>query len=461
MSEGSDQNITLKSSRFHRWILGVLYLTLCFSYIFLPNGDAAFPWFGGIYTLQFIVFAAILFYLRTSSSAMTWVLFLSISARLILLFTEPVLENDYWRYLWDGRVLANGISPYQYKPLDPALDHLDVFYRNKIGWKQYGTIYPPLAIFLFALAHKIAADSLLALKGIFIIFDLGTGFILYAWLKRLKINPIWSAIYFLNPLVLKEIANSSHLDSAVVFFTTLSVYLFWKSKAQNTISLFGWLSLAAATAIKYYPICLVPLFFKVDSKRWRGLAAFLALNIFVYLPFLDRADSFSSGPQAFARHWIFNAGLYRAFQKMITYLVTLSTDLAPSGWAEFALQNDRITKVIVGLVFLMFVLYRTRKLDSVFDLPKECLYILGGLLILSPVVNPWYVLWLLPFAVIMRSPPWLLFTFLVVASYSWLYSKELAFYLRWIEYITFFAVFLIHHRTQQKVIADEPRFPLL
>ncbi|MGI9570172.1 MAG: hypothetical protein ACR2PH_10655, partial [Desulfobulbia bacterium] len=36
--------------------------------------------------------------------------------RLFLIPGEPVLEDDYQRYLWDGAVTANGINPYQYSP---------------------------------------------------------------------------------------------------------------------------------------------------------------------------------------------------------------------------------------------------------------------------------------------------------------------------------------------------------
>ena len=41
--------------------------------------------------------------------------------RLALLFTEPYLSTDIYRYVWDGRVQAAGIDPYQYPPAAKAL----------------------------------------------------------------------------------------------------------------------------------------------------------------------------------------------------------------------------------------------------------------------------------------------------------------------------------------------------
>ena len=39
-------------------------------------------------------------------------------ARILMLFTQPMLEDDYQRYLWDGALSANGHNPYQLSPKD-------------------------------------------------------------------------------------------------------------------------------------------------------------------------------------------------------------------------------------------------------------------------------------------------------------------------------------------------------
>ncbi len=77
--------------------------------------------------------------------------------------------------------------------------------------------------------------------------------------------------------------------------------------------------------------------------------------------------------------------------------------------------------------------------------PWLALYTLQfGLLALSPVVDAWYVLWILPLAIVERSLPWLAFTYLVGLSYVWSHSPALSPYLGTVEYLTLFALLWRH-----------------
>ncbi|MGI9553793.1 MAG: hypothetical protein ACR2NC_02625, partial [Thermodesulfobacteriota bacterium] len=42
-----------------------------------------------------------------------YIFIIGLLIRVITLFSIPVLEDDYFRYLWDGSVTANGINPYK------------------------------------------------------------------------------------------------------------------------------------------------------------------------------------------------------------------------------------------------------------------------------------------------------------------------------------------------------------
>ena len=447
--------LTLSRKKSFLSVLAGLFLICIMLYAFLPHGDAAFPWFSGLYFAQFLIYGGILLLLKKHDINFKWIWALAIIARAILIFTEPTLENDYWRYLWDGRVLANGINPYSFKPLDHALDHLEIPYRHLIGWKQYGTIYPPFSILVFAISHLIVGDSLVGLKIILTLFDLGTGALLILWFRALGISPKWSVLYFLNPLVLKEIANSAHLDSIAVFFATLAAFLMWKSGSRSAdnkkLSLLAWVTLAVAVASKIYPICFVPVFFKISRSRWLGILIFSGLLLIAYSPFFTAGIHMLNGTEAFARHWIFNASVYRIFQNGVPLFVSSLGDLKLLSETAVSslLQDDRLTKVIVVVLFGVFILYRAKKIRTGDDLPRELVNVLGALLLLSPVVNAWYVLWILPFACITDHKPWLLFSFVVFSSYSWWYSLELAFYFRWFEYVIFFAAFALwFHRNK-------------
>ena len=47
-----------------------------------------------------------------------WIIFTGLFARLILIPSSPILEDDFYRYLWDGAVTANEYNPYVFSPQD-------------------------------------------------------------------------------------------------------------------------------------------------------------------------------------------------------------------------------------------------------------------------------------------------------------------------------------------------------
>ena len=452
----------LTAERKKTFLFALLFgqVMLCISYAFLPRGPDAFPLFSTLFLAQFLAFTLFIWSLSSTHFGWKWIVGAAVFGRAILLFTHPVLEDDFWRYLWDGRVLAHGLNPYSYKPLDRALDFLNTSYRHQIGWKQYGTIYPPVSIFVFALAYLLSPDSLLALKMILSGFDMATGLLVAAWMRSKSISLKWSALYFLNPLVLKEIANSGHLDSIAVFFSVASGLCLAKSiieRGSAKLTFAAWVLLAISIASKIYPVVLIPLFFKLSGRwRWWCACAFLLLLLVLYAPVFLAGTTGLSGTEAFARHWIFNAGPYRVLQKVSELTLLGFSEAHP--WTLVLLKNDFLAKLLSGLMLFAFVIHRSFEATAKSDVATEMMLALGALLILSPVVNAWYLLWFLPFACIMGSVPWLAFTFLVVASYSWWYSPELAFYMRWAEYGIFFALLIIFRSAttlEQKVRARE------
>jgi len=42
---------------------------------------------------------------------LVWIFIVGIIARLIMVISTPILEVDFYRYLWDGAVTANGYNP--------------------------------------------------------------------------------------------------------------------------------------------------------------------------------------------------------------------------------------------------------------------------------------------------------------------------------------------------------------
>lgn len=385
-------------------------------YFFLdPEGSRFLPWLG-IYSLQFALYAAIACELhRGRRIPVPAVLAAACLARIVLWFTTPVFEADYYRYLWDGHVLSEGINPYLHPPEDPALDDVETDYRFFIRWSEFRTIYPPLAQYVFLLAHAVAPDSLLGLKAVLTCFDLATGLVLLLWMTDRGLQGGSCALYLLNPLVLKEVANSAHVDAVAVFLATAALYLFAVRRKLGASLL-----LALSAGAKLYAVALVPILVRFDHRRVRNVLVFAIALALLYLPFVDAGPRLFSGTLAFGRYWLFNASLFR-----------LIDAIAPA---------DFVAKAAAAILFAGFVLYRLRSLADESQTPATSLSVLAALLLLSPVVTAWYVLWLLPLASIERSLPWLAFTYLVGFSYSWFHSPDAAPFFQLVEYGGLFAL---------------------
>ena len=170
--------------------------------------------------------------------------------RLLMLFSEPIQEVDAYRYLWDGQAVAAGVNPFRYSPqqvldaetkfrLPADLQRLaqlrDVApaqetILKRVHYGELTTVYPPVSQAVFALAAVVTPQSasvpthLLVMKFFIVTFDLATLGVLILLLRFVGRPEEWSIIYAWCPLVMKEFANSGHLDSIAVFVTMAAIY---------------------------------------------------------------------------------------------------------------------------------------------------------------------------------------------------------------------------------------------
>ena len=76
--------------------------------------------------------------------------------RLTLLPAQPSTSDDYYRYVWEGKMIANGYNPYAHAPGDSALNNLhSTLLPEKVTFKKFTTIYPSCrAGCLYACIHS-------------------------------------------------------------------------------------------------------------------------------------------------------------------------------------------------------------------------------------------------------------------------------------------------------------------
>ncbi|MUP44726.1 mannosyltransferase [Gramella sp. BOM4] len=201
-----------------------------------------------------------------------WVLVsLSLVFRLIFILALPMLSQDYFRFIWDGRLLANGFNPYEYSPAELGADpSLRVSQARQLIAGMGGlsaanyTNYAPVnqLVFLFAgwLAGNNILFSVILMRIVIIAADFGT---LYFGTKLLRSLPLpdhrifW---YMLNPFIIIELTGNLHFEGLMVFFLVWALYLLHKGKWIWSAIVFGF-----SVSVKLLPLLFLPLLFRYFS----------------------------------------------------------------------------------------------------------------------------------------------------------------------------------------------------
>lgn len=213
--------------------------------------------------------------------AMWLILGVAVVLRLALLALEPLLSSDIYRYVWDGKVQANGINPYRYIPADPALAHLrDAAIYPNINRVDYAvTIYPPVAQMFFLAATRIG-ESVTAMKLALLACEAGTVVFILLLLRRLRRPAQRIVAYAWHPLPLWEIANNGHIDALMV---TLLMAGIWFAVLRRPTLGGAFVTLAALTK-PYAVLALAALWKPWD---WRIPLVAVGLVGLCYAPYLS------------------------------------------------------------------------------------------------------------------------------------------------------------------------------
>lgn len=293
--------------------------------------------------------------------------------RLIAIWGFPVFEDDFYRYLWDGKIFVETGSPYGVAPAEffdvSSIDEKFEEVLSHINHPNIATVYGPFCQWVFGFAYLIAPGEIWPLQVIFAAADMAI-IIMLLQLAR----PNWVLLYAWSPLMIKEFAFTAHPDVLGVALLLGALLLLRKNQWFPAAVL---LALAAAT--KIFALILIPFMLLLHIRAW---AVFIVTALLVALPF-GLLDAWRpEGLSAMAESWLFNAPLYYFFGQW----VSIST----------------LKLVLLGSFVLVWGLYLLRAIFTDVQIPRaDCLY--GLFFLCVPVLNAWYFVWLLPFAVIYPS----------------------------------------------------------
>jgi alpha-1,6-mannosyltransferase len=379
------------SPRAQSWLLaggiaisGLLYTLLLYK---IPRSDF-WPMLA-CFVLLFSLYAGMVWVgkKRKEPRLLTFLLGAAIAFRLIAFFALPELSDDYFRFVWDGKLLAQGINPFAqlpsgYPPSQYESLGLSRQLFDQLNSPDYFTIYPPLCQLIFWLGVVISPDSLyasvLVMKSFLLLAEVGSIFLLLRLLRHWRLPKQQVLWYALNPLVIVELSGNLHFEGLMIFFLLLSLWLLVRGSW-----LLAALPFALAVISKLLPLMLLPLLLP-RLGFWRSLAfalVVIGISLLAFLPIFD-LDTFLhlfDSIQLYFQSFEFNASFY--------YLLR---------WLGKLLTGYNLIKVF-GIVLAGFSLLGilwiswAEKKPGMNTLAGRMLAVWLFYLLMATTVHPWYV----------------------------------------------------------------------
>ncbi len=359
-----------------------------------------------------LLFGGYLALIKNSAwQSVRWLLAVSLLLRLLPFFSLPALSDDFYRFIWDGRLWAAGVNPFAGLPgtflhnPELAAKGITPELYNLLNSPTHYTVYPPVPQFINWLVGKLFPHNLIypvyLMRTAIILADMvGLGF-MYLLLKKYKLKPHLLAIYAFNPLVIIELAGNLHHEALMIAFLLGFLYFEAKNKVGASAVM-----LALSVAAKLLPLMFLPLILLKQKQRLKFLGVFAMAILLLFLPLLDA--SFFTGMQdslaLYYQKFEFNAGLYYLLRK-IGYWVYGYNAIALIGKIMFIAS----TVLIVALTILL-----ARKNTS-YPLAFTLLYLVFA--IFSLILHPWYIILLMAMAPFTRLRFPLVWSYLIFFTY--------------------------------------------
>lgn len=371
--------------------------------------------FGQLISLYSALFVIYFFLTKTFKNARE-VIFIGVFFRLILLFSVPALSDDFYRFIWDGRLLANGINPYTILPADfiNSIDYQNNVENNlifsRLNSPNYYTVYPPLNQLIFATSATLSKGNLfgnvIALRIFILLAEISLLFMLIKNKYSDKFN-----LYSFNPLIIIELTGNLHFEGVVMCFLVLALFMGVKDRKSLVFSSFLF---ACAVCVKMLPLIFIPLIIK--QLGWKkGIFYASMVGVFTalfFLPFLDQMliEKLFSSVNLYFQKFEFNASIY--------YLIRAV------GFKIFGYNIIGTAGKIMAFFTFSGVLFISWKSKNLF---VGALAILTLYFAMATTVHPWYVTNLLVIAIFttFRYPiVWSYTIFLSYATYQTNFYQE-------------------------------------
>ncbi|WP_299056424.1 mannosyltransferase [uncultured Polaribacter sp.] len=402
--------------------------------------------FSHILLLYISLFIAFYFILKHGDKNIKILTGLAILFRLIFLFATPNLSQDFYRFIWDGRMLLNCLNPYLSLPETfinlqqvPIPQAAEIYAgMGELNGSHY-TNYPPLNQLCFLIAalfaNKSILGSVIVLRLIIILADIGIIYFGKKILEKLNLPIHYIFLYALNPFIIIELTGNLHFEPVMLFFLIWSIYLL----LNNRLILAGIL-FACSISVKLIPLLFLPLFYQwfikrpLDSSRDKKVMSvrdchiersrntktnkllklllfyiiIIGTTILFFLPFYNEEllNNYMNSVGLWFRNFEFNASLYYLFRE-IGYLFR--------GYNEIATIGKIIP--VLTILFLGFITF-FRKNTHPKELITALLFGLSFYYFTTTTMHPWYLATLILLCVFTKYRFPIVWSVVIILSYQ-------------------------------------------
>ena len=349
-------------------------------------------------------FAAMLRAAWRGRASVRTVVALALAYHVVILFLPLLFSRDVYSYAEIGRIAGiHHANPYVLTPADFPRDPIAMYVGPK--WLSTPAVYGPLfTSFASALARAVGSIGglIAAFRILAVLASLGTLAVIDRLARRLAPSrrAFALAAFGMNPVVLFQSVGSGHNDLWIALGVAGALALVVARRELLATAVLALATLVKAPAAVPLALAIVAVVARRPrGERARALGAHLGLAAAIGLafaaPFLQTQDP-TLGMAELATHegWLAPSRLFRRALDAV------------SGDALGILSRIAFGVVLLVVLFAIgrWVARRGRALVPS-ELGAAWAWGLAGLMLLGPVLLPWYVTWALPLVWLVPSVP--------------------------------------------------------
>lgn len=361
------------------------------------------------YTIAFGCYVWLVF--RNNSIDLKLGLALALLARLVSFFYEPLLSDDYFRFIWDGMLMNNGIHPMAYVPSylvahsELLAINQDLF--NALNSQDYFSVYPPVTQWIFGLSYWISGPDLLSniicYKTALLFSDVAIVYLLNRLLRKRNLPSRRVLIFALNPLIILEFVGNLHMDGIMIAGLLAAIFLSEKKNLTGSM-----LTMSFSVLSKMLTLVLLP--FMPKKLYWKKIIPLtlftLLLSSLVFWLSFGTHTGWLTSITLWFQSFEFNASLFY-LGRYFGFLL--------KGYNMISLLGPALAGLFLLCTFLIWIKYYR---STSMDWAHAMLFVLTIYFLCSTTIHPWYIGTILVLSVLSVHAYPVVWTYLVVLSYS-------------------------------------------